>query len=127
LAQTNQGKLANGVAGIIDSELKRKPISDPEPEFTAKTRELLLAVLDGKADVTRFTPEVQKLITDQKDRLAAFVKTLGDIKSFELIAQSVAAGEINYRYQIEYSGMSLFLEMTVNKGGKISRFALQPE
>jgi len=127
LAQTNQGKLANGVAGIIDSELKRKPIPDPEPEFTAKTRELLLAVLDAKADVTRFTPEVQKVITDQKDRLAAFVKTLGDIKSFELIAQSVAAGEINYRYQIEYSGMSLFLEMTVNKGGKISRFALQPE
>jgi hypothetical protein len=68
LAHTNQGKIANGVAGILDPDLKPKPISPiPDPAFTAKTRELFQSVLDGKADLTRFTPEVQKAITDQQE------------------------------------------------------------
>lgn len=127
LMQTNQGKLANGVAAIIDPELIPKPIKDPDPAFTAKTKDILVAVLEGKAEMARFTPEVQKVITDQKDRLAAFVKTLGTIQSFTLLDRSENAGEVNYRYGIEYTGMSLFLAMTVDKEGKISRFALQPE
>ncbi len=127
LIQTNQGKLANGVAAIINPELKAQPITDPDPQFTAKTKELLVAVLDGKAEMARFTPEVQKAITDQQDRLAAFVKTLGPIQSFTLLERSENAGEVHYRYQIEYTGMSLFLGMAVNKDSKISDFSLQPE
>lgn len=127
LIQTNQAKLANGVAAIIDPELKQKPIADPDPAFTAKTRELLQAVLDGKADKTRFTPEVLTAITDQQDRLAAFVKTLGTIQTFQLMERREDAGDVHYRYQLEYPGMGLFLAMTVNKEGKLSRFALQPE
>lgn len=127
LIQTNQAKLANGVAAIIDLDLKRKPIADPDPVFTAKTKELMLAVLDGKADMARFTPEVQQALTEQQDRLAAFVKTLGALKSFTLYTRSDDSGTIYSRYQVEYTGMSLFLAMSVNKDGKISRFALQPE
>ena len=127
LAQTNQGKIANGVAGIIDPELKPKPISDPDPAFTAKTRELFQSVLDGKANLTRFTPEVQKAITDQQDRLAAFVKTLGEIQSFSLIERIEDSNGVRYRYQVEYTGMNVFLAMIVNKDGKIGGFALQPE
>ena len=127
LIQTNQGKLANGVAAIIDPELKPKPIVDPDPAFTAITKELLLAVLNGKAEMDKFTPEVQKTITDQKDRLAAFVKTLGEIQNFNLIERTDDSNGVRYRYQIVYSGMSLFLSMVVNKDGRISGFALQPE
>ncbi|MFL6466598.1 MAG: serine hydrolase domain-containing protein, partial [Pyrinomonadaceae bacterium] len=127
LAQANQAKLANGVAAIIDPELKQRPIADPDPPFTAKTKALLLAVLDSKADMARFTPEVQKVITDQQDRLTAFVKTLGAIRRFDLVERSEDTDATRYRYQIEYTGMSLFLAMIVNKEGKISSFALQPE
>jgi hypothetical protein len=127
LIQANQGRLANGVAAIIDPELKGKPIADPDPAFTAKTKELLLAVLDSKADTTKFTPDVQKTLAQQQDRLAAFVKTLGAIQRFDLMEWSENAEGRRYRYQIEYTGMTLFLAMTVNKDGKISSFALQPE
>jgi hypothetical protein len=42
--------------------------------------------------------------------------------------ERTAAGDVmRYRYKIEYSGMNLFLAMAVNKDGKISGFALQPE
>jgi CubicO group peptidase (beta-lactamase class C family) len=127
LIQTNQAKLANGVAAIIDPELKPKPIADSDPTHTTRTKELLLAVLDGRADMSRFTPEVQKVITDQHDRLAAFVKTMGGIQSFQLMERGDGSDGIRYRYQIEYTGMTLFLAMSVNKEGKISSFALQPE
>ena len=127
LAQANQGKLSNGVAAVIEPELKPKPITDPDPAFTAATRQLLEALLEGKADMTRFTPEMQKAITESNDRVAAFVKTMGTMQRFQLVERTAAGDVTRYRYQIEYSGMSLFLAMAVNKDGKISGFALQPE
>jgi D-alanyl-D-alanine carboxypeptidase len=127
LIQTNQAKLANGVAAIIDPELRPKPVDDPDPAFTAKTRELFLAVLDGKADMSRFTPEVQKAMTEQHDRVAAFVKTLGTIQGFSLMERVESPDGPRYRYRVEFGGMNLFLAMAVNKEGKISGFALQPE
>ena len=127
LAQANQGRLANGVAAIVDPELKPRPITDPDPAFTVNTRQLLEALLEGKADMNRFTPELQKAITQSNDRVAAFVKTMGPIQRFQLMERNVTGDVTRYRYQIEYSGMTLFLAMAVNKDGKISGFALQPE
>ena len=77
--------------------------------------------------MSKFTPEVQKLLTLQQDRLAAFVKTMGMLQSFNLIERSEDTDGVRYRYQIEYTGMSLFLAMALNKEGKIGSFALQPE
>lgn len=127
LAQANQSRLANGVAAIIDPELKPKPITDADPALTAGTKELLQAVLDGKADMNRFTPEMQKAIAQSNDRLAAFVKTLGPIQRFELMERDVSGDVTHYRYRVEYSAMSLYLAMAVNQDGKISGFGLQPE
>ena len=126
LAQANTARIANGVAAIVDPSTKPKPIADPDPAFTVKTRELFQAVIDGKADQSRFTPELQKAMAAQNDRLAAFVKTLGPIVGFELLERVSEAGTVSYRYRIEYTGMSLFLAMTVNKEGRISGFSLQP-
>ena len=127
LAQANQARLANGVAAIVDPELKPKPIADPDPAFTANTQELLRALLDGKADMNRFTPGVQKAIAQSNDRVAAFVKTLGPIQRFQLTERTADGDFTRYRYLIEYSGMSLFLAVAVNKDGKIGTFALEPE
>lgn len=127
LIQANQGKLANGVAAIVDPELKPKSMTDPDPALTASVRELFLSVLDGKADMSRFTPEVQKAIADQHDRLAAFVKTMGAMQGFSLMERIDGGDGVRYRYRVEYGGMNLFLAMIVNKDGKISGFALQPE
>ena len=77
--------------------------------------------------MNRFTPEMQKAITQANDRVAAFVKTMGPMQRFQLMERNVTGDVTRYRYQIEYSGMTLFLAMAVNKDGKISGFALQPE
>jgi hypothetical protein len=127
LAQANQAKLANGVAQIVVPELKPKPIADPDPAFTARARELLVAVVHGKADMDRFTPEMQQALKNSNDRVAAFLKTLGPIQNFNLIERAETPAGTRYRYQVEFSGMSLFLAMAVTKDGKIAGFALQPE
>ena len=127
LAQANQAKLASGVAATIDPELKPKPITDPDPAFTVNTRQLLEDVIAGKADLNRFTPELQAAMKQSHDRVAAFVKTMGQMQRFDLMELSKSGDIVGYRYKIEYSGMNLFLEMVINKEGKISRFALQPE
>lgn len=127
LAQTNQSKITNGIAAIVEPGLKPKPIDDPDPAFTAQSRALLLSVLDGKADMNRFTPEMQQALKKADDRLAAYVKTLGAIQNFSLIERVKTSSGTRYRYRIEYSAMSLFLAMAVDKDGKIAGFALQPE
>jgi hypothetical protein len=127
LIQANQGQLANGVAQILVPELKPKPIADPDPALTAQTKDLLMAVLEKKADMSRFTPEMQKSFEQAGDRVAAFVKTLGPMQSFKLMERTEGENGIRYRYQVEFPGMSIFLAMAVNKDGKITGFALQPE
>ena len=127
LSQANQERLANGVAQIIVPDLKPKPIADPDPSLTAQTKELLMAVLDNKADMNRFTPEVRKAMEQSHDRVAAFVKSQGAIQNFTLMERSETPDGVRYRYRVEFTGMSLFLAMAVNKEGKIAGFALQPE
>jgi hypothetical protein len=127
LIQANQERLANGVAQIVVPDLKPKPIADPDPAFTAKTRELLVAVIESKADMSHFTLGVQNAMKQSDGRLVSFVKSQGPIQKFVLTERSETPNGVSYRYKVEFTGMSLFLAMAVNKEGKIAGFALQPE
>ena len=126
LAQTNQSTIAHGVAEIVQPELKPKPIADPDPAFTLQTKAFLEAVIAGKADLTKFTTEVQEALKNP-DRLADFIKTLGLLKSFKFFDKVDGTGGTRYRYKVEYTQMSLSLVMVIDKQGKIAGFGLQPE
>jgi CubicO group peptidase (beta-lactamase class C family) len=127
LAQANQERLATGVAAIVDPELKPKAITDPDPAFTAATRQLFEAVLEGKGDMDKFTPQVAATIKQSGDRIAATIKPLGPIQKFELFEKNEDTNGIRYRYRISYSTASFLLLMGVNKDGKITGFALRAE
>jgi CubicO group peptidase (beta-lactamase class C family) len=127
LAQANPERLARGIAHIVDPSTKPLAITDPDPKFTANIKDLLAAALEKRADMTRFTPEVQKSLESSGDRVAAFVKTLGPIEKFSLLERTETDTATQYRYRVEYSGMSLNLAVAVDKNGKIAGFSLQPE
>ena len=127
LIQTNQARLANGVAIIIDPELKPKPISDPDPALTSQMKELFVSVIESKADAGRFTPDMYKTLTDRRDRLATFIKSMGSMQAFRLVERVEDAGDTRYRYQIEYTGMTVYLATIINKEGKISSFSVNAE
>jgi len=52
---------------------------------------------------------------------------MGTMKGIQLIEREELIGGMRYRYQVDYSGMTLFLAMKINRDGKISTFELQPE
>ena len=127
LAQAYEQRLANGVATIIDPELKPKAIPDPDPALTAATKQLFEAVLEGKGDMNKFTSEVAAAIKRANDRVAASIKPLGPIQTFELIERIEDADGVRYKYRIGYSTASFFFMTNINKEGKISGYDLRPE
>lgn len=126
LAQANPTRMAHRIAALVDPELEPKAIPDPEPVRTAEMKQLLEDVLAQKADITRFTAEVQTAVKET-DRLVAYVKTLGPMKSFAFLDKLEAEPGTRYRYKIEYNEMTLSLVVIHNKLGKIAGFGLQPE
>ena len=127
LAEANQDRLATVVATIVDPELKPKAITDPDPVFSASVRQLFESVIEDKADMSRFTPELAAAIKQSGQRVSASVKLLGAIQKFELVERSEDASSVRYRYRIAYSSASFFLRVGVDKVGKINGFALRPE
>ena len=127
LAEASQDRLATVVATIVDPELKPKAITDPDPAFSAGVRQLFESVIEGKADVSRFTPEVAAAIERSGGQVAAGVKPLGAIQKFELVERTEDAAGVRYRYRIAYASASFFLRVGVDKAGKINGFALRPE
>jgi hypothetical protein len=52
---------------------------------------------------------------------------LGPIREFRFVDSNAAGGETIYHYEIEYTGMSVYLEIGRGDDGKISTFDLEPE
>jgi CubicO group peptidase (beta-lactamase class C family) len=127
LAQTNQSKLAHGIARIYETALIPKPIEDPEPKATALFRAQLVKLAEGKPDLDLFTPEMQKLISGPQDRFTAFVKSLGEIKKFELLERKEIPIGIAYRYRVEFATETAYVNVVKKADGKIGALGFQPQ
>ena len=66
-------------------------------------------------------------MADSHDRVAAFIKTMGRLQNFTLVERGENTDGASFRYRVEYSGMTLFLDKKKKKDGIISGFSLQPE
>ncbi|MBC7901199.1 MAG: beta-lactamase family protein [Saprospiraceae bacterium] len=126
LAQANQGRLARGIAEAYEPGLIPKPIEDPEPQATALFRDQLKKMSAGIPDLDLFTAEMQKNISGPQDRFTVFIKSLGEIKKFELMARKVTADEISYRYRIEFTTETAYMNVTKRTDGKIAALGFQP-
>lgn len=126
LINANQGKLANGVAAIVDTLLVPKPIADTEPQLTAIFRGQLEKLADGKPDLDLFTPEMQQIISGQQDRFSTFIKSMGEIKAFELMSRTETPKGITYRYRVAFATETAYMNVTRQPDGKISGLGFQP-
>ena len=77
--------------------------------------------------MNKFTSEVAAAIKRANDRVAASIKPLGPIQTFELIERIEDADGVRYKYRIGYSTASFFFMTNINKEGKISGYDLRPE
>jgi len=130
-ANSNPGRLAHHVAGLYVPALmppELKPIEDKEPQVTAFFREVLQKIAEGKADPEWFTPDRRKeLFPDRIKALGEFVKSLGALKSLDLVERKEEDGLPAYTYRAAFSGRTMLLRLTLSPDGKIAGMRLVSE
>ena len=130
-ANSNPGRLAHHVAGLYVPALmppELKPIEDKEPQVTAFFREVLQKIAEGKADPEWFTPDRRKeLFPDRIKALGEFVKSLGALKSLDLVERKEEDGLPAYTYRAAFSDRTMLLRLTLSPDGKIAGMRLASE
>ena len=130
-ANSNPGRLAHHVAGLYVPALmppELKPIEDKEPQVTAFFREVLQKIAEGKADPEWFTPDWRKeLFPDRIKALGEFVKSLGALKSLDLVERKEEDGLPAYTYRAAFSDRTMLLRLTLSPDGKIAGMRLASE
>ena len=130
-AHSNPGRIAHHVAGLYVPALmppELKPIEDKEPQVTAFFREVLQKIAEGKADPEWFTPDRRKeLFPDRIKALGEFVKSLGALKSLDLVERKEEDGLPAYTYRAAFSGRTMLLRLTLSPDGKIAGMRLASE
>jgi hypothetical protein len=123
-AHSNPGRIAHHVAGLYVPALmppELKPIEDKEPQVTAFIREILQKVAEGKADPEWFTPERRKeLFPDRIKDFGEFVKSLGTLKSLDLVERKQEDGLPAYTYRAAFDDRTMLLRLTLSPDGKIA-------
>jgi CubicO group peptidase (beta-lactamase class C family) len=117
-------KIAHGVAGIYVSALKPeelKPIPDKEPQVTALARATLADLTAGHPNAESFAPDERPNWTPQRIKgLSEFVKSLGTLKSMDLVERKEEDGSRVYTYRAEFAERSMLISLFLDKDGKIS-------
>src|SRR2546422_5486987 len=91
LAQSDQAKIAHGVAAIYNPELAPLPpvaIEDKEPQVTALAKELIGKAAAGALESGPFTAEAWPEISRSAAEVGAFLKTLGPLSGIELLERT---------------------------------------
>ena len=130
-AHSNPGRIAHHVAGLYVPALmppELKPIEDKEPQVTAFFREVLQKIAEGKADPEWFTPDRRKeLFPDRIKALGEFVKSIGVLKSLDLVERKEEDGLPAYTYRAAFSDRTMLLRLTLSPDGKIAGMRLASE
>ena len=118
------GKIAHAVAGFYVPALKPeeiKPIEDKEPQTTSLLRTVMDEIVGGKADPSRFTPELRaKLFPEEIKGAGDALKEFGPLKSLELIKRGDEGELRSYKYRATYDGTDIFLSLKLTKDNKIA-------
>jgi CubicO group peptidase (beta-lactamase class C family) len=130
LAQANQSRISQGIAGIYNPELLPVPpkaIEDKEPRITAFAKEVLQRAIDNKLEPALFTPEAWTNISPNLEQVRDFLGTLGPLSNIELIERSDQESNRLYRYRLIYKEEKLFYSVVLNKDDKITALRFQRE
>ncbi len=123
--------LANGIAEFYLPALKEnapKAAADHDPKTTQFLKEVALSLATGAADQKWFTPDAQKFffpdrIKEGKQMIGAF----GELKSFELMEETMRNKEKVRSYKAVFGSTGLRLNFILAEDGKIAGIGIRPE
>jgi CubicO group peptidase (beta-lactamase class C family) len=125
-------KIAHNVAGLYIPELKPVPpktIADKEPQVTALLRDTLAGIAAGAPNLESFAPDQRKDWTPGEiQEVAEFLKSLGALKSLDLLEHKEDSGLRLYRYRAAFAGgQTLLVSISLNQDAKIVNMGLDKE
>jgi CubicO group peptidase (beta-lactamase class C family) len=106
---------------------KPKPIAETAPETIGRLREVLAQLAGGHADPTQFTSEAQSVLPPEITRVTAFYRSLGLLKSLQLIEQTGDEKARTYLCRTVFRHSAWIHQFILTSDRKIAELSVQPE
>ncbi len=115
--------LAIDIAGMYAPQLKRaEGKTDPEPETSAKHKEVMTNLMDGKHDAALFTPAMRKFLNTSTGKgFWQWVASHGSLQSFKLSDVEDFGESRVLRYKVGLGDNSYWFSFRLMKDGKIAQ------
>lgn len=128
-AHSNPGKIAHGVAGLLNPELippVAQPIEDKEPQVTEMLERVLRKLAEGKADANAFTAKQWEELSPSLLGIAQFLKESGPLEKLELLDRKQEGQERVYRYRARFRE-PLTIGLRLTAGARIAELEFDRE
>lgn len=121
LDSAGAGSLSLGVASLYLSALREAPIEDTDPHTTEALQGALRDLAAGKLDPELLTPEMRAFFLPDRAREAeALLRSLGPLKSVELLKQRQEGDLRVRRYRARFQKSGLIVETSQTPEGKVA-------
>lgn len=105
-----------------------KAIEDKELHITALVKSMLLRTADGTLKREELTPEAASAIfPDRIKEASAFLKSLGELRSIELLRRNEENSVRAYSYRVAYQTRSLICQVSLTQENKFAGIGMRPE
>ena len=122
------GEIARKLARFCVPALVRKPIADTEPQVTTLVRTTLDDLAANKPNLDSFVPDQRDVWAPERIKgLSAFVKSLGALKSIDLLERKEDKGSRLYTYRAEFADHAMLVDLTLDRDSKINAFRVHLE
>jgi hypothetical protein len=124
-------KFGEEIAAIYNPELAPptlKPTEDKEPQITARAKDFLQKLVEGRTEQEQFTNEAKgKLFPNGVKQAGDFLKTLGTLEKMQLVERKVEKNIGIHSYWLNYKDASLIYTLNISADGKITALQFQRE
>ena len=123
-------KLSFRLAGffIPDLAIPARPITDADPQFTQRLKQLLAGFPEGKVDGTIFSPKLRGAFSEEVIKaMRQEYEQYGPLKSLSLLERRADGANWLDMYRATFEKKSLFYYLKVTKEGLIDDFGKEPE
>jgi CubicO group peptidase (beta-lactamase class C family) len=129
LAQSDPGRIAEGIAAILDPALNRPelaPIEDRDPAVQERVRQVLASAAAGRLSPAEFAYVRAGFFPDAPKRFAQMLSDAGTIERLTLLQARELGDDRVYTYDVKFTKRTLRLRLGIAPDGKIAAFDLRP-
>ncbi len=127
-AEADPGRIADGIASIIQPDLAIKapaPIADREPQVTARVGRLLDTIREGKLTPNEFAYVRAGFFPDAAQFYQSQLRTLGAQQRLVLLDRRELGDDRVYTYEVVFPSGSRYVRVALAPDDKVSSFSLR--